>query len=75
MYDVELHDLVLLEGTVAVGLDGRVVDEDVRTTVGLGDEAVALLSVEPLHGSLSHDAHSPSGYYWDVVPDGRPARG
>jgi hypothetical protein len=34
------------------------VDEDVRAAVGLGDEAKALLSVEPLDGSLSHDAYS-----------------
>src|SRR5436305_14988004 len=47
--DLELHPLVLVEGPVAVGLDRRVVDEDVLTVVH-GDEAVALLVVEPLHG-------------------------
>src|ERR687895_2212211 len=46
--------LVLLEGAEAVRLDGRVVDEDVRTVVVGGDEAEALLGVEPLDGALRH---------------------
>src|SRR5450631_1248926 len=52
--DVELHTLVLLQRTETVRLDGREVDEDVgRAAVG-GDEAEALLAVEPLHGALCH---------------------
>src|SRR6266550_4049651 len=53
LHHVELHALVLVERLVALGLDRRVVDEDVLTTVH-GDEAVALLVVEPLHGALCH---------------------
>src|SRR6478735_5265030 len=52
--DVELDLLVLVQRLVAVGLDGRVVHEDVVAAVLLGDEAEALLSVEPLDGALSH---------------------
>src|ERR1700744_2240040 len=59
LHHVELHPLVLVEGLVAFGLDGRVVDEDVLTAVH-GDEAVALFVVEPLHGALCH-VHSSLG--------------
>ena len=52
--DLELYELVLLEGTEAVALDLGVVDEYVCGSVGGGDEAKALLSVEPLHSSLCH---------------------
>jgi hypothetical protein len=52
--DLELHGLPLLEAPVAVRLDGAVVDEQVLTAVGRGDEPVALLGVEPLDGSLRH---------------------
>src|SRR5690606_11629608 len=41
--DLELDPLGLLEGLVSGGLDGGVVDEDVRATAVLGDEAEALL--------------------------------
>src|SRR3954469_18238259 len=51
--DLELHPLVLVEGPIALGLDRRVVDEHVLAVVH-GDEAVALLVVEPLHGALCH---------------------
>src|SRR5262249_22321626 len=54
--DVELDLLVLVEGLVALGLDGRVVHEDVVAAVLLRDEAETLLGVEPLHGALSHGA-------------------
>src|SRR5689334_6731622 len=57
--DVELDLLVLVEGLVALRLDRGVVDEDVVTTVLLGDEAEALLGVEPLNGALSHARISP----------------
>src|ERR1044072_9714351 len=54
--DVELDLLVLVEGLVALRLDGRVVHEDVVAAVLLRNEAEALLGVEPLHGALSHCA-------------------
>src|SRR4029079_6972444 len=52
--DVELDALVLVQRTVAVALDGRVVHEDVGAAAVLSNEAEALLSVEPLHGTLCH---------------------
>src|SRR3712207_6817158 len=52
--DLELHPLVLLQRAVAAGLDGREVDEHVSTPAVDGDEAEALVCVEPLHGSLRH---------------------
>src|SRR5699024_1876127 len=52
--DLELDALRLVQRAVALGLDGRVVHEDVVTATVLGDEAVALLCVEPLHSSLCH---------------------
>src|SRR5215213_912721 len=51
--DLEADPLALVEALVAVHLDGRVVDEDVLTAVD-GDEAEALLGVEPLHGAKCH---------------------
>src|SRR5947209_14915662 len=51
--DLEAHPLPLVEALVPVHLDGRVVDEDVLAAVD-GDEAEALLGVEPLHGALCH---------------------
>src|SRR4051812_13241488 len=51
--DLEVDPLALFEALVPVHLDGRVVDEDVLTAVD-GDEAEALLGVEPLHGALCH---------------------
>src|SRR5690606_35377158 len=53
--DLELDTLGVLERAVAVSLDRAVVDEHVGSVAPvLLDEAVALLSVEPLHGSLCH---------------------
>src|SRR5664279_5866927 len=49
----ELDPLPLVEAAVAVRLDRAVVHEDVLAAVD-GDEAVALLAVEPLHGALCH---------------------
>src|SRR4051794_25415993 len=51
--DLEADPLALFEALVPVHLDGRVVDEDVLAAVD-GDEAEALLGVEPLHGALCH---------------------
>src|SRR4051794_26854224 len=39
----------------AVGVDAGVVDEEVLTALVRGNEAEALVVVEPLHGSGSHD--------------------
>src|SRR3954466_11294247 len=51
--EFERHLLSLLEGLVPATFDGGVVDEDVFTAVLGCDEAVALLTVEPLHDSLT----------------------
>src|SRR4029453_8736010 len=45
---VELDALTLFQGAVARALDGREVDEHVGPVL-TGDEAVALLRVEPFH--------------------------
>src|SRR5689334_16544949 len=52
--DLELDPLVLLQSAVPARLDGREVDEHVSTPAVDGDEAEALVCVEPLHGSLRH---------------------
>src|SRR4029079_7758676 len=52
---VELDLLVLLEVPVAGSRDRREVDEHVRATL-LGDEAIPLLGVEPLHDAGCHTA-------------------
>src|SRR6266404_5794045 len=46
--------LILLQAAEAVRLDGRVMDEHVGGSVVGGDEAVALVGVEPLDGAFSH---------------------
>src|SRR5260370_27186219 len=56
----ELHFLALGEGAESLGLDGGVVAEDVLTAAVLGDEAVALGVVEPLHSSSRHSRRLPS---------------
>src|SRR6266545_3238534 len=52
--DVELDPLVLVQATEAVGLDLGEVDEDFLVAAVYGDEAEALVGVEPLHCSLCH---------------------
>src|SRR5205807_755650 len=52
--DLELDPLVVFQTPVAVGLDRREVDEDVRPAAVGGDEAEALLRVEPLDRALCH---------------------
>src|SRR5438034_8789757 len=52
--DLELDPLVLVEAAVAVGGDRGEVDEDVVTAAVDGDEAEALVTVEPLHSALCH---------------------
>src|SRR5258705_5184192 len=58
LHDLELHALVLVQRAVAVGLDRGVVHEHVGAAAVHGDEAEALLRVEPLHGSLRHSVFS-----------------
>src|SRR6266568_1371235 len=54
----ELDPLVLRKAAETVGLDGRVVNEDVGGAVVGGNEAVTLVGVEPLHDALSHVCYS-----------------
>jgi hypothetical protein len=54
LLDVELDLLALGEAAEALGLDGRVVDEDVLAAAVRSDEAKALRIVEPLHDPCSH---------------------
>src|SRR3712207_6344747 len=54
LLDVERDPLAFIERAVPAGLDGRVVDEDVRSATVGGGEAEPLLSVEPLHCSFGH---------------------
>src|SRR6266516_5390108 len=56
---VELDLLVLVEIPVADAGDRAEVHEDVRAAVVLGDEAEALLAVEPLHGTCAHEQFPP----------------
>src|SRR5271165_5316199 len=56
----ELDPLVLLQTTEAVNLNRGVVHEDVGAAVVWGDEPIALVGVEPLHGALRH-VPSPTG--------------
>src|SRR4051794_32655427 len=52
---VEGHLRALSQRLEAVGVDAGVVDEEVLAALVRGDEAEALVVVEPLHGSCSHD--------------------
>jgi hypothetical protein len=61
----ELDSLVLLQAAETVSLDGGVVYEDVGGAVIRGDETIALVSVEPLHGALSHVLFSYGNDYRD----------
>ena len=54
LLNVELNTLVFLERTMAASLDLGVVDEEVLRAVVRGDEAEALVTVEPFHSSLCH---------------------
>jgi len=56
--DFKLHPLPLIECAVSLALNGGPVDKDVVTRAVHRNKAVALFSVEPLHGSQCHDAHS-----------------
>src|SRR3954453_17187430 len=52
--DLELDPLVLFQTAVTARLDGREGDEHVSTPAVAGDEADALVCVEPLPGPLLH---------------------
>src|SRR5690606_2696184 len=65
--DLELDLLAGLEGSVTRPVDVREVDEQVLAVV-TGDEAVALLVVEELHGAVWHDL--PSLSLNPVLPTG-----
>ncbi len=54
-YDVELDLISLLEGLIAVQLDGAVMDEDVGSLIP-AEESVTFCVIEPLDGAfvLSH---------------------
>src|SRR5664279_5236813 len=74
LLDLEIDPLALLERLVARPADSGVVDEDVARAVIRGDEAVALLRVEPLHSSLRHacspralSADEPAGWNTPVA--------
>src|SRR5215469_8946704 len=58
----ELDPLVFLQAAEAVNLNRGVVHEDVGAAVIRGDETIALVGVEPLHGALRH---VPSPTYCD----------
>src|SRR3954462_13247146 len=49
------HLRALSQRLEAAGVDAGVVDEEVLAALVRGDEAEALVVVEPLHGSGSHD--------------------
>lgn len=48
---VEGHGLPVVQRLVAVGVDGREVDEDILATIGGRDEAESLVGVEELDGT------------------------
>ena len=48
----ELNSVALLKRLMTVGLDGRVVDEDILTPIARADESEPLRPVEPLYYSL-----------------------
>src|SRR4051794_16075625 len=52
--NLELDPLVLVQAAVPRGLDRGEVGEDVRAAVVRGDEAEALVRVEPLHNAGNH---------------------
>jgi len=54
LLNLELNALVFLERAIAASLDLGVVDEEVLRAIVRGDEAEALVTVEPFHSSLCH---------------------
>src|SRR6185503_7477166 len=66
--DLELHRFAFLEGAESLGLDCRVMHEDVLATVLGREETVPLRVVEPLHLPPGH-IHSTSRKH-ETPPDG-----
>src|SRR5688500_8379743 len=62
LLDLVLDGRAFIKALVALALDRAERHEDVVTTLGLGDEAVALVSVEPLDGSGCHIHTSSSAH-------------
>src|ERR671935_3114760 len=58
LHHFEFHLLAFRQRTEPLRLDGRVVAEDVLASAILGDEAIALRVVEPLHGTSRHSKQS-----------------
>ncbi len=54
MLDIECDPLAFGQGLKAATLDGRVMHEDIVTTVLWGNEAIALIAVKPLYCSCNH---------------------
>lgn len=55
--DIKAHALSLRQGLETVALNGTKMNEDVAFAVILGDEAIALTVVEPLHFACCHCAY------------------
>ena len=72
--DLELDALVLFQAAEAVALDLRVVHEDVSAAAVWGDEAEALLRVEPLDRALCHVLSPRQVVETDRQPYGGPGR-
>ena len=53
--DLELHTLTLVQALEAIGLDCLPMDEDISAATIDGDEAEALVGVEPFDGALCHE--------------------
>ncbi len=53
--DLEFDLLPFLKCFTAISDDSRVVDENVRTSIGGGNESVPSRVVEPLHGAFHYD--------------------
>ena len=53
--DLEFDLLPFLKCLTAISDDSRVVDENVRTSIGGGNESVPSRVVEPLHGAFHYD--------------------
>jgi hypothetical protein len=68
-FDVKGELLPLIKAAHAGALDGGDVDEHIRAARVLHDEAVALLRVEKLNGTCSHDGlHLKTRHAFAAVP-------
>jgi hypothetical protein len=70
--NLELDGLALLQRALAGGFNRAEVDEDIRAPID-GDEAIALVRVEPLDGPSGHGVVPPSvklgGYMANAGPE------